>query len=109
VEERNSKYGDNVLTPRLKPTPMDRHALAVLIPVIGTLFTGLIALSFTRLGKALAKRIEGGGDDVTSERLARLEAEQDRLQRELADAHDRLDFAERAIARDKSRSQLPGV
>ena len=87
---------------------MDRHALAVLIPVIGTLFTGLIALSFTRLGKALAKRIEGG-DDVTSERLARLEAEQDRLQRELADAHDRLDFAERAIARDKSRSQLPGV
>jgi hypothetical protein len=88
---------------------MDKQALAVLIPVITMFFTGLIAFSFTRLGKAVAKRIEGGMDDATSERLARLEAEQDRLQRELADAHDRLDFAERAIAREKSRSQLPGV
>ena len=88
---------------------MDKQALAVLIPVITMFFTGLIAFSFTRLGKAVAKRIEGGMDDATSERLGRLEAEQDRLQRELADAHDRLDFAERAIAREKSRSQLPGV
>jgi len=88
---------------------MDKQALAVLIPVITMFFTGLIAFSFTRLGKAVAKRIEGGMDDATSERLSRLEAEQDRLQRELADAHDRLDFAERAIAREKSRSQLPGV
>jgi len=88
---------------------MDKQALAVLIPVITMFFTGLIAFSFTRLGKAVAKRIEGGMDDATSERLARLEADQDRLQRELADAHERLDFAERAIAREKSRSQLPGV
>jgi hypothetical protein len=88
---------------------MDKQALAVLIPVITMFFTGLIAFSFTRLGKAVAKRLEGGMDDATSERLGRLEAEQDRLQRELADAHDRLDFAERAIAREKSRSQLPGV
>jgi len=88
---------------------MDKQALAVLIPVITMFFTGLIAFSFTRLGKAVAKRIEGGTDDATSERLARLEADQDRLQRELADAHERLDFAERAIAREKSRSQLPGV
>ncbi len=28
---------------------MDRHALAILIPVIGVFFTGLIAFSFTRL------------------------------------------------------------
>ena len=88
---------------------MDKQALAVLIPVITMFFTGLIAFSFTRLGKAVAKRIEGGMDDATSERLARLEADQDRLQRELADAHERLDFAERAIAREKSRSQLPGL
>ena len=88
---------------------MDRHALAVLIPVLGLFFTGLIAFSFTRLGKAVAKRIEGGGADTeTAERLARLEADQDRLHRELADAHDRLDFAERVIARERSRSELPG-
>ena len=82
---------------------MDRHALAVLIPVVATFFTGIILLSFTRLGKAVAKRIEGGADMETAERIARLEAEQDRLTRELADAHERLDFAERVIARDKSQ------
>ena len=86
---------------------MDRHALAVLIPVIGAFFTGLIALSFTRLGKAIAKRIEGGGvESEIADRLVKLELEQERLQRELADAHDRLDFAERVIARERSRSEL---
>ena len=86
---------------------MDRHALAVLIPVIGAFFTGLIALSFTRLGKAIAKRIEGGGvESEIADRLVKLELEQARLQRELADAHDRLDFAERVIAREWSRSEL---
>jgi hypothetical protein len=88
---------------------MDRQTLAVLIPVITMFFTGLIAFSFTRLGKAVAKRIEGGVDTETAERLARLEAEQDRLTRELADAHDRLDFAERVIARERSRIELPGA
>ena len=88
---------------------MDKQALAVLIPVIGAFFTGLIALSFTRLGQALAKRLEGGGvDSDIAERVVRLELEQDRLQRELADAHDRLDFTERVIARERSRSELPG-
>ena len=87
---------------------MDRHALAVLIPVMGLFFTGLIAFSFTRLGKAVAKRIEGGGDGELAERLARLEADHDRLQRDLADAHDRLDYAERLIARDSSRAHLSG-
>ncbi|HEY5547592.1 MAG TPA: hypothetical protein VIK50_16170 [Gemmatimonadaceae bacterium] len=86
---------------------MDRHALAVLIPVITMFFTGLIAFSFTRLGKAVAKRLEGGVDGETAERLSRLEAEQDRLQRELAEAHERLDFAERVIAQQGSRV-LPG-
>jgi hypothetical protein len=87
---------------------MDRHALAVLIPVIGAFFTGLIVFSFTRLGKAVAKRIEGGGDGELADRLARLEAEHDQLRRDLADAHDRLDYAERIIARDSSRAHLPG-
>ena len=87
---------------------MDRHALAVLVPVIMFFFTGLIAFSFTRLGKAVAKRIEGGADGELAERLARLEADHDRLQRDLAVAHDRLDYAERVIARDSSRAHLPG-
>ncbi len=87
---------------------MDRHALANLIPVIGMFFTGLIAFSFTRLGKAVAKRLEGGTDGELAERVARLEADQDRLHRELADAHDRLEFAERIIARETGHTHLPG-
>ena len=87
---------------------MDKQALAVLIPVITMFFTGLIAFSFTRLGKAVAKRIEGGADSVMAERLSRLEIEQDRLRGELAEAHERLDYAERVIARE-SRVQLPGT
>ena len=67
---------------------MDRHAIAVLIPVLALFFTGLIAFSFTRLGKAVAKRLEGGTDGELAERLARLEADHNRLERELADAHD---------------------
>jgi hypothetical protein len=86
---------------------VDRHALAVLIPLLGLFFTGLIAFSFTRLGKALAKRLEGGLDNETAIRLARLEADQDRLQQELAEAHERLDYAERVIARERSRTELP--
>ena len=87
---------------------MDRHALAILIPIIGAFFTGLIAFSFTRLGKAVARRLEGGVDNETAIRLARLEADQDRLQQELAEAHERLDFAERVMARERSRTELPG-
>ena len=87
---------------------MDRHALAVLIPVVAIFFTGLIVFSFTRLGKAVAKRIEGGGDVELGDRLARLEADHDRLQRELADAHERLDYAERVLARDSGRAHLSG-
>jgi hypothetical protein len=88
---------------------MDRHALAVLIPVIGAFFSGLIAFSFTRLGKALAKRLEGGMDGETAIRIERLEAEQVRLQEDLAAAHERLDYAERVIARERSRTELPGA
>jgi hypothetical protein len=78
---------------------MDKSALAVLIPVMSIFFTGLIAFSFTRLGKATAKRIEGGVDDALLERVRRLEEDNDALQQALMSAHQRLDDAERLIAR----------
>lgn len=80
---------------------MDRYALGVLIPVLGTFFTGLIVFSFTRLGKAMAKRIEGGVDDALLERVRRLEEDNDALHQALIDAHQRLDEAERLIARQE--------
>jgi hypothetical protein len=86
---------------------MDRHTLAILIPVIMMTFTGLIAFSFTRLGKAVAKRIEGGVDDGLLERVRRLEEDNDALQQALMSAHQRLDDAERVIARNE-RNVLGG-
>ncbi len=69
-----------------------------MVPVTFTGADGLIAFSFTRLGRALASRIEGRLDSTTEARLASLEAEQRQLHEALLDAHERLDFAERALA-----------
>jgi hypothetical protein len=78
---------------------MDRQSFFALIPIVGMFFTGLIVFSFTRLGRALANRIEGRIDDGTRGRLAALEAANDDLRRALEEAHERLDFAERALSR----------
>lgn len=78
---------------------MDRYVLFALIPVTGIFFTGLILFSFTRLGKALANRLEGRLDEATRERLDALEAANDELRLALTEAQERLDFAERALLR----------
>ncbi len=79
---------------------MDRYALYALIPVSGIFFTGLIVFSFTRLGRALANRLEGRPDGSTEARLAALEMAHEEMGRALAEAHERLEFAERALIRD---------
>jgi hypothetical protein len=86
---------------------MNPHVLALLIPIIGMGFTGLIVLSFTRLGKALAARLEGRMDRESAERIERLETELERTQLALGEVQERLDFAERVLARDATPPQLP--
>ena len=81
---------------------MDRYALNALIPIIGMFFVGLIGFSFTRMGRAIANRIEGRVDVATEARLTALEAANEGLHRALLEAHERLDFAERTLSR-----QLP--
>jgi hypothetical protein len=78
---------------------MDRTVVFALIPITAIFFGGLIVLSFTRLGKALANRLEGRLDPTTESRLAALEASNDELRQALAEANERLDFTERAITR----------
>ena len=79
---------------------MDRYAIFALIPVTGLFFVGLIGFSFTRLGRALANRLEGRLDSATEARLTALESSNMELRQALDEAHERLDFAERALIRE---------
>jgi len=81
---------------------MDRYAFFALIPIVGVFFTGLIVFSFTRLGRAIANRVEGRLDASTEARLAALEVANEDLRAALAEAHERLEFAERAMLREPS-------
>jgi Skp family chaperone for outer membrane proteins len=87
---------------------MDRHALAVLIPVLGTLFTGLIVLSFTRMGRAIAARIEGRVSQDAEHRFAAQDREIAALRTELESAHERLDFTERLLASQRENARVIG-
>jgi hypothetical protein len=78
---------------------MDPTAVYSLIPITAIFFCGIIAFSFTRLGRALATRLEGRLEAATEERLAALEAANDELRAALSETQERLDFAERAMLR----------
>lgn len=80
---------------------MDKQALGVLIPLLAVLFVGLHSLSRTLIGKAIARRIEGGTGlpEAAHRHLLELQQEVDALRIEIAETQERLDFAERLIAR----------
>jgi predicted nucleic acid-binding Zn-ribbon protein len=82
---------------------MDKQTLGVLIPVLAVFFCGLIALSRTAIGKALARRI-GGEENVPAAlegELRELRSELDALRGELMETQERLDFTERQLAAGK--------
>lgn len=77
---------------------MDRHAIMAFIPIIFTLVVGVLLFSRTRLGRALATRLEGGA--LSSEQLTRLDAlenDVDLLRHQLAETEERLDYSERMM------------
>jgi hypothetical protein len=57
------------------------------------------------LGVAIGHRIRGGRDSAPNHRLA---AEVDELRTRLAEVEERLDFAERLLARGAQADQIPG-
>jgi hypothetical protein len=69
--------------------------LALTIPVLAILFGGL-----TKLARIKAEAQQGVGADVL-DRLNELEGEVQELRRELTEAQERLDFAERLLAKPK--------
>lgn len=92
---------------------MDKQELAVLIPVLVVFFAGLVVLSGTAIGKALARRIAGEHPDARRlhQDLEALHGEVEALRMELAETQERLDFAERLLARQTEAGHLipPGV
>ncbi len=88
---------------------MDAGAIGALVPVVMFFFGGLWLFSTTTLGKAVAKRIAGGAPPEDLERrVAELEREADAVRAEMAEAQERLDFAERALAQVKEAKRLAG-
>jgi hypothetical protein len=82
---------------------MDKQALGVLIPVLAVFFVGMVALSRTVIGKALARRI-GGEEDagaLLEGEVRELRSEVDALRVELMETQERLDFTERQLAAGK--------
>jgi hypothetical protein len=73
------------------------------IPLI-VLMVGLIKLSRGPVGAALSERVRGR----TAEHDPALLGEVDQLKTRLAEVEERLDFAERLLARRESTDQLPG-
>ena len=69
---------------------------------------GIYALYRSPLGRALAQRVRDGS--VTTAEVAALAEELEQVRGELSEVHERLDFAERALAQQRNlipRAQPP--
>ena len=81
-----------------------------IVPVV--LFISIAAITIMRgpFGRALADRLSGKHLQTGSPDDERLAAEVDELRQRLADVEERLDFAERVIARDREKQRIePGA
>jgi hypothetical protein len=88
--------------------------LAVMIPLLGVSIGGLLLLSRSNLGQALAKRIAGEHDSpMLREQVRTFQEDLADLRTQLQEMHERLDFTERLLARpeearDAATRQSPG-
>ncbi len=85
---------------------MDRHALALLIPILA-LAIPVTAVVFSGLVKLARIKADRAGGSELAERVSDLEQEVGALRQELGDAQERLDFAERLLSRSDETRRLP--
>ncbi len=87
--------------------PSAWEAIAPMV-VVSVIFLSGAAVFILKgpLGKALAERLAGRGAGSDGA-VQRLRAEVDDLRAELGAVQERLDFAERLLARDRERERLP--
>ncbi|HEU5169470.1 MAG TPA: hypothetical protein VFU46_02970 [Gemmatimonadales bacterium] len=81
---------------------MDLEAILALILIFGG--GTAVALSFSPIGRAIAQRIREAGAPVEPDTGLRGEVEA--LRQELAELHERVDFAERLLARQAESARL---
>lgn len=86
---------------------MSAGEFGVFIPILAIGFGGMIAMSKTSIGKAFARRLEGGTTGDVEDRLHELRQDLDAVRHELAETQERLDFTERALAQVRDAQRLP--
>jgi hypothetical protein len=79
----------------------------------GLFFWGIVKLAQGPVGTALARRIQGhsAGAEIEAEfaaELSHLRDQVDGLRTELTETQERLDFAERMLAKGRTPERLPG-
>ena len=80
------------------------------VPIVMFVMIGLTLILRGPLGQAVADRIRGGTSDADPrlrEELDHLRVEVDDLRNQLSEAQERIDFAERLLARRDETVQLP--
>ena len=81
--------------------------LGLMVPVLGLTVVGLFLLSRSGIGEAVARRIAGERQDPEyDERLLALQEDVAALRGQLQETQERLDFAERVLARAEPPREL---
>ncbi len=86
--------------------------------IVGIIFVfggaTICVLSLSPIGRAIADRIRGSGNAESKEALEQLRESQitvldelDALRQEMAEVNERVDFAERLLAKQREPRQLP--
>jgi hypothetical protein len=82
--------------------------LGLMVPLLGLFVAGVFVLGRSRLGEALARRIAGDDHDPEiEERLLGLQDDLAQLRGQVQETQERLDFAERLLARPASSPESP--
>ena len=77
---------------------------ATLIVVLSILIGGLWVLSTTSIAKAIAARISGNASRDVTGQIDGMRQEVEELRYQLTETQERLDFAERVLAKPKAES-----
>ncbi len=83
------------------------HVVMSVAFLIGILSVPSIFILRGPIGRALADRIGKRAGTADEARMEQLDQEVQELRAELAEVHERLDFAERLLAQERERQALP--